>query len=110
LQIDAGERFKRPGIEPDTEPRQTSAGTKAAPCRKFFTMAFTCGLVAANGPAIADGCAFQPQGDGRVAAVLDGRSFALKTAARCFSPASSRSETKKPKIFQRCQPSWPGAR
>jgi endonuclease YncB( thermonuclease family) len=78
LQIDAGERFKQPGIEPDTEPRQTSAGTMAAPCRKFFTMAFTCGLVAANGPAIADGCAFQPQGDGRVAAVLDGRSFRLE--------------------------------
>ena len=35
-------------------------------------------LVAAVGPAIAAGCSFQPQGDGRVAAVIDARSFRLE--------------------------------
>lgn len=50
----------------------------AAPCRKFVIVALTCSLVAANGPAIAGGCAFEPQGEGRVAAVIDARSFRLE--------------------------------
>jgi endonuclease YncB( thermonuclease family) len=50
----------------------------ATPCRKFVAVAFTCGVVTAAGPAIAEGCAFEPQGDGRVAAVIDGRSFRLE--------------------------------
>jgi endonuclease YncB( thermonuclease family) len=38
-----------------------------------------CGLVlvVAAGPAIAAGCAFEPQGEGRVAAVIDARTFRL---------------------------------
>ena len=34
--------------------------------------------MAASGPAIAGACAFEPQGDGRVAAVIDARSFRLE--------------------------------
>jgi endonuclease YncB( thermonuclease family) len=40
-----------------------------------------CGIMlvaAAAGPAIAAGCAFEPQGEGRVAAVVDARSFRLE--------------------------------
>src|SRR5882757_723149 len=50
----------------------------AAPCRKFVAVSFTCSLVAASGPAIAAGCSFVPQGEGRVAAVIDARSFRLE--------------------------------
>ena len=35
-------------------------------------------VTAALGPAIAAGCSFQPQGEGRVAAVIDARSFRLE--------------------------------
>ena len=35
-------------------------------------------VAAAVGPAIAAGCAFEPQGEGRVAAVVDARSFRLE--------------------------------
>jgi len=35
-------------------------------------------LAAAIGPAIAAGCTFEPQGEGRVAAVIDARSFRLE--------------------------------
>ena len=41
-------------------------------------MAFAGGIVATAGPAIAAGCAFQPQGEGRVAAIIDARSFRLE--------------------------------
>jgi len=41
------------------------------PCSMMLAMAST-------GPAIAAGCAFQPQGEGRVAAVIDARSFRLE--------------------------------
>ena len=41
-------------------------------------MAFAGGIVATAGPALAAGCSFQPQGEGRVAATLDGRSFRLE--------------------------------
>jgi endonuclease YncB( thermonuclease family) len=34
--------------------------------------------IAATGPACATGCAFEPQGEGRVAAVIDARSFRLE--------------------------------
>jgi endonuclease YncB( thermonuclease family) len=47
-------------------------------CRKFVAVAFTCSVVVAAGPAIAEGCAFEPQGEGRVAAIIDGRSFRLE--------------------------------
>lgn len=50
----------------------------AAHCRKFVAVSFTCSLVAASGPAIAAGCSFEPQGEGRVAAVIDARSFRLE--------------------------------
>jgi endonuclease YncB( thermonuclease family) len=35
-------------------------------------------VAAAAGPAVAAGCAFEPQGEGRVAAVIDSRSFRLQ--------------------------------
>ena len=49
----------------------------ARPCRKFVAVSVTCSLLAANGAAFAEACAFPPQGDGRVAAVIDARSFRL---------------------------------
>src|SRR5450755_4494019 len=48
---------------------------------RFAAAVLPCGLMlaaAAAGPAIAAGCAFQPQGEGRVAAVIDARSFRLE--------------------------------
>jgi endonuclease YncB( thermonuclease family) len=50
-------------------------------CRRFVAAALTSNLMlvaAAVGPAIAGGCAFEPQGEGRVAAVIDARSFRLQ--------------------------------
>jgi hypothetical protein len=44
-------------------------------------LALTCSLMlisAAAGPAIAAGCSFEPQGEGRVAAVIDARTFRLQ--------------------------------
>jgi endonuclease YncB( thermonuclease family) len=52
----------------------------AGRCGRFAAMALGCGamLAAAAGPAIAEACAFEPQGAGRVAAVIDARSFRLE--------------------------------
>ena len=50
-------------------------------CGRFAAVALSCGLMlvaAAAGPAIAAGCAFEPQGEGRVAAVIDARTFRLE--------------------------------
>ncbi len=55
--------------------------TRAARYRGgFVAVALPCSLmlVAAAGPAIAAGCSFEPQGEGRVAAVIDGRTFRLQ--------------------------------
>jgi endonuclease YncB( thermonuclease family) len=49
----------------------------AAPCRKFVAVLFVCGVVGTNGRAHAAACAFEPQSDGRVAAIIDARSFRL---------------------------------
>ncbi len=50
--------------------------------RSFWpVMALPCSLmmvIAAIGPAIAAGCSFEPQGEGRVAAVIDARTFRLE--------------------------------
>jgi Staphylococcal nuclease homologue len=56
----------------------TRAATR---CEKLFALALPFGLMlvaATGGPAAATGCAFEPQGEGRVAAVIDGRSFRLE--------------------------------
>ncbi len=54
------------------------SGTMAGPCRKFVTVALICGTaMASGGLAIAQGCAFGSQGEGRVAAIVDARSFRL---------------------------------
>jgi endonuclease YncB( thermonuclease family) len=45
---------------------------------RFVTMMLMCGLGAAVDPAIAAGCSFQPQGEGRVAAIIDARSLRLE--------------------------------
>lgn len=50
-------------------------------CRRFVTAVLICSLMlvaATVSPAGAAGCAFEPQGEGRVAAVIDGRSFRLE--------------------------------
>jgi endonuclease YncB( thermonuclease family) len=47
----------------------------------FAAAVLPCGLMlaaVAAGPAVAAGCAFEPQGEGRVAAVIDARSFRLE--------------------------------
>jgi hypothetical protein len=53
----------------------------AGRCSGFAATALTCGfmLVArASSPAMAAGCFFEPQGEGRVAAVIDDRTFRLQ--------------------------------
>jgi endonuclease YncB( thermonuclease family) len=56
--------------------------TRTGPrCGGFVAVALPWGLIlaaAAAGPAVAAGCAFEPQGEGRVAAVIDSRSFRLQ--------------------------------
>ena len=56
--------------------------SRAEPRRgRFVAVALPCSLLlvaAAAGPADAAGCAFEPQGEGRVAAVIDARSFRLQ--------------------------------
>ena len=49
-----------------------------AHCAGFAAAALTCVLVAAASPADAAGCSFEPRGEGRVAAVIDARSFRLQ--------------------------------
>jgi endonuclease YncB( thermonuclease family) len=43
-----------------------------------LAVALSCVLAAAAAPADATGCAFEPQGEGRVAAVIDARTFRLQ--------------------------------
>jgi endonuclease YncB( thermonuclease family) len=51
----------------------------AGRCSRFVAAVSTCSLVlAAARPADAAGCSFEPQGEGRVAAVIDARSFRLQ--------------------------------
>jgi endonuclease YncB( thermonuclease family) len=54
--------------------------TKAARrCGEFCAAALPLGLLfATTGPAAAAGCAFEPQGEGRVAAIIDARGFRLE--------------------------------
>jgi endonuclease YncB( thermonuclease family) len=50
-------------------------------CNEFIALAWTCSLLllaAAASPADAAGCSFEPQGEGRVAAIIDARSFRLE--------------------------------
>src|ERR1700682_1934424 len=52
----------------------------AGHCGRFFGAMLPCGLMLVAGaasPADAAGCAFEPQGEGRVAEILDARSFRL---------------------------------
>ena len=58
----------------------TRAGPMAARCREFVTMglAGSLVLVAAVRPLVAAGCFYPPQGEGRVTAVIDARSFRLE--------------------------------
>jgi endonuclease YncB( thermonuclease family) len=59
------------------KPVQRTAGR----CGGFFALALTRGVVlvaAASGPAVAASCGFEPQGEGRVAAIIDARSFRLE--------------------------------
>jgi endonuclease YncB( thermonuclease family) len=59
---------------------RASAKPSELPCTRRATMAFGVLLLMAvpPAPALAAGCAYQPQGEGRVAAILDARSFRLE--------------------------------
>jgi endonuclease YncB( thermonuclease family) len=58
---------------------RSSAITNKLPCsRRAILALFGLLLVAAADPAIAAGCAFAPQGEGRVTEVIDARSFRLE--------------------------------
>lgn len=55
--------------------------TAARRCRRFGAATLPCSLllsIFAIGPAIAAACSFEPQGEGRVAAIIDARSFRLE--------------------------------
>jgi endonuclease YncB( thermonuclease family) len=58
----------------------TRANTRSSSrCREFATIALACGMMQfVAGGAVAAGCTFPPQGEGRVAAILDARSFRLE--------------------------------
>jgi endonuclease YncB( thermonuclease family) len=54
-------------------------GGRGGYCRRLAAVIFSGSLVlAAAGPAAGAGCAFAPQGEGRVAAVIDARTFRLE--------------------------------
>jgi len=52
----------------------------AVRCDRFFALVlpFSLMLVATSSPAISAGCAFESQGEGRVAEIIDARSFRLE--------------------------------
>ena len=52
----------------------------AAGCDRFFALVLPLGLISvvSAAPAIASGCSFEAQGEGRVASIVDGRSFRLE--------------------------------
>jgi endonuclease YncB( thermonuclease family) len=59
------------------EPVSRTAGS----CGRFFATLLACSLLlpaATVNPAIAAGCSFEPQGEGRVVAVIDARTFRLQ--------------------------------
>ena len=69
------------GIGPETELRVNPAIKAAGRRGTLVTAALPLGFMlaaAAAGPAVAAGCTFEPQGEGRVAAVIDARSFRLQ--------------------------------
>src|SRR5665213_4072472 len=57
--------------------RSSATGTELAFARGATSALCGLMLIAAAGPALAAGCSFEPQGEGRVAAVIDARSFRL---------------------------------
>jgi endonuclease YncB( thermonuclease family) len=44
----------------------------------FLAAVWSCAMIFAANPAIAAGCSFEPQGEGRVSAVIDARSFRME--------------------------------
>jgi endonuclease YncB( thermonuclease family) len=69
------------GIRPETGLRVNPARKAAGRRGTLVTAALPLGFMlaaAAAGPALAAGCTFEPQGEGRVAAVIDARSFRLQ--------------------------------
>jgi endonuclease YncB( thermonuclease family) len=69
------------GIGPETELRVNPAIKAAGRRGTLVTAALPLGFMlaaAAAGPAVAAGCTFEPQGEGRVAAVIDARTFRLQ--------------------------------
>jgi hypothetical protein len=69
------------GIRLETELRVNPAIKAAGRRGTLVTAALPLGFMlaaAAAGPTVAAGCTFEPQGEGRVAAVIDARSFRLQ--------------------------------
>src|SRR4051812_24029429 len=76
----AGGRGQQAGIEPGIG-SVMKAGTRTAGGRGRVAMVLSCSLIllaAAARPSTAGGCSFEPQGEGRVAAVIDARTFRLQ--------------------------------
>src|SRR5437899_3169347 len=70
-------------IPPATRPQSSGmrvTNRLAARCDEFFAgvLPFSLILIAAASPAVAAGCSFEPQGEGRVAEIIDARSFRLQ--------------------------------
>ena len=65
-----------------------------------------CGLalVVTAGPAIAAGCAFEAQGEGRVAAVIDARTFRLEDGREVRLAGIEPVYPKNPKVNRRTEP------
>jgi endonuclease YncB( thermonuclease family) len=62
-----------------TESHVMTPATRAARrCGEFAAAALLVSLLLAASPAVAAGCAFEPQGEGRVAAVIDARTLRLE--------------------------------
>jgi endonuclease YncB( thermonuclease family) len=65
-------------IEPDQSSVMKTVRAIAGGCRLLAAALAMCGLMLGGGPAVAAECSFEPQGEGRVAAVIDARTFRLQ--------------------------------
>ena len=77
--------------------------TDPAWCYRASAAAFL--VLASGGQAFAADCAFEPQGEGRVAAVLDGRSLRLEDGREIRLADIARNGTTRPAAEPHCRPS-----
>jgi hypothetical protein len=86
----------------------------AAGCDRFFALVLPLGLISvvSAAPAIASGCSFEAQGEGRVASIVDARSFRLEDGREIrlagIEPVLKRWRPKKPVPLPRYGRSLPG--